>query len=64
MKPRQRFVQLVSALVLGMLAMTACRKGVPPPPTPDEVPRPKTIAVLALDLAAPLRQGLGGRTAG
>jgi hypothetical protein len=62
MKPRQRFAQLVSALVLGLLAMTACRKGVPPPPTPDEVPRPKTIAVIALDAAAPLRLGAGGQS--
>ena len=43
---------LLSAALLTTAALSACRKGVPPPPTPDEVPRPRTAAsVYALPTA-------------
>lgn len=42
MSPRQRFQQMTAAALVAVAALSACRKEVPPPPTPDEVPRPKT----------------------
>ena len=39
MKPR--FAQLMTAALLAMAALTACRKEVPAPlPAPDQVPKP------------------------
>ncbi len=50
MPPRQRFQQLTAAVLVAVAGLTACRKEVPPPPRPDEVPRPKAAASSAYAL--------------
>jgi len=42
MQPRQKFQLLAVLALVAVAALTACRKEVPPPPGPDELPKPKT----------------------
>jgi hypothetical protein len=35
---------MTAAALVAIAGLTACRKEVPPPPKPDEVPRPKAAA--------------------
>jgi hypothetical protein len=35
---------MTAAAVVAVAALTACRKEVPPPPGPDELPKPKVVA--------------------
>jgi len=50
MSPRQRLQQMTAAALVAVAALTACRKEVPPPPGPDELPKPKlTSSPYALD---------------
>ena len=44
MSPRQRFQLLTVSALVAVVALSACRKEVPPPPKPDEMPRPKVAA--------------------
>ena len=44
MPPRQKFQLLTMAALVAVVALTACRKEVPPPPGPEEVPKPKAAA--------------------
>ena len=44
MPPRHRLLQLTAAALVAVAALTACRKEVPPPPGPDELPRPKLVS--------------------
>jgi hypothetical protein len=41
MSPRQRLQQMTAAALVAVAALTACRKEVPPPPGPQELPKPK-----------------------
>ena len=41
MSPRQKLKQLTVAALVAVAALAACRKEVPPPTPPDELPRPK-----------------------
>ncbi|MDR7270632.1 hypothetical protein J2X20_003290 [Pelomonas saccharophila] len=44
MPPRHRFQHLTVAALVAVAALSACRKEVPPPPSPDELPRPKVAS--------------------
>lgn len=44
MPPRQKFKQMTIAGLVAVAALAACRKEVPPPPVPDELPRPKVAS--------------------
>lgn len=41
MPPRQRLQLLTASALVAVAALSACRKEVPPPPGPDEVPKPR-----------------------
>lgn len=41
MPPRQKFKLFTAFALVAVAALAACRKEVPPPPVPDELPRPK-----------------------
>lgn len=47
MPPQQRFVQVMSAALMAVALLTACRKEVPPPPLPkpEKTPKPTVAAV-------------------
>ncbi|MGM9482032.1 hypothetical protein ACS5PN_12670 [Roseateles sp. NT4] len=44
MPPRQKIQLLTVAALVAVVALTACRKEVPPPPGPQELPKPKANA--------------------
>lgn len=49
MKPQQRIVQVMSAALIAVALLTACRKEVPlpPVPTPEKDPKPTAQAAEA-----------------
>lgn len=57
-----RLLQLVIGAVIATAALAACRKEVPMPSRPDEVPTPK-VAQARLVAAASAALRLGGRVA-
>lgn len=40
----QRVLPWAAMALLALAALSGCRKGVAPPPSPDEVPKPKATA--------------------
>ena len=57
MLPRQRFQQLTLTVLVAVAGLTACRKEVPPPPGPDELPKPKVASSAYALPAAHVRLG-------
>lgn len=54
MKPKQRLVQVMSAALVALAALSACRREVPQPPTPVPERTPKPTVVLTQFAAADL----------
>lgn len=53
-----RLLQLVTGALIAVSALVACRREVPPPPVPDEMPKPKVDSAhyVALTASALRRQ--------